>query len=283
MMMATGTTGSDDYQAYVCEDDFQDCEDEHAFVVSDDVDEYLASNDKDYAEALVTMKQSRDYMNKVRTARGFFKGKIEGVLDESTAAGGQPTGSKGKPKGRGKTNSKGKSTNKCDNCGRYDHSTADCPRGSGSSGIGKGKTAPPTMRPTKGKKRGRAAMGYGGGGFKRKFGMWVMGAAAYVNGIPGLGAPPPRSNTSKPNISMIMTATSVIPHDFENEDYENYMENNFSFVTIAEQSDHSTRFRCDEQHRLHRLAHEGRESHQVLRTSAGEGALPTPFRRTWRN
>ena len=45
-------------------------------------------------------------MNKMRTARGFFKGKIEGMLDESTAAGGKPK------KGKGK----GKEGKRCGNC-----------------------------------------------------------------------------------------------------------------------------------------------------------------------
>ena len=67
--------------------------------------------------ALVTLRESRERMNKMRTARGFFKGNIEGMLDESTAAGGKPK------KGKGK----GKEGKRCGNCGRMDHATADCP------------------------------------------------------------------------------------------------------------------------------------------------------------
>ena len=54
------------------------------FFLEDAVDEWMAEEDPSYNESLVTMRQSRDTMNRLRSARGFFKGKIDGVLEESS-------------------------------------------------------------------------------------------------------------------------------------------------------------------------------------------------------
>ena len=50
--------------------------------------------------ALVTLRECRDKMNKLRAARGFFKGRIDGILDESSAAGGAQKKQKTKAKVR---------------------------------------------------------------------------------------------------------------------------------------------------------------------------------------
>ena len=75
---------SDEQHSYVCYDDFSETHDESdAFFLEDAVDEWMAEEDPSYNESLVTMRQSRDTMNRLRSARGFFKGKIDGVLEES--------------------------------------------------------------------------------------------------------------------------------------------------------------------------------------------------------
>jgi hypothetical protein len=51
---------------------------------------------------LITMKQSREKLNRMRIARGFFKGKIDGTIEESGE--GQPSSSsasKGGGSGKG--------------------------------------------------------------------------------------------------------------------------------------------------------------------------------------
>ena len=62
----------------------------------------MAEEDPSYNEVLVTMRQSRDTMNRLRSARGFFKGKIDGVLEESSGPGMQKGKGKSKTKGKGK-------------------------------------------------------------------------------------------------------------------------------------------------------------------------------------
>ena len=73
-------------QGYIHYGDAEEAEEDDAFHIEDEVDRNLASEDENYMNALVTLRESRERMNKMRTARGFFKGKIEGMLDESTAA-----------------------------------------------------------------------------------------------------------------------------------------------------------------------------------------------------
>ena len=67
---------SDEQHSYVCYDDFSETHDESdAFFLEDAVDEWMAEEDPSYNESLVTMRQSRDTMNRLRSARGFFKRK----------------------------------------------------------------------------------------------------------------------------------------------------------------------------------------------------------------
>ena len=58
-----------------------------AFLLEDAVDEWMAEEDPSCNESLVTMRQSRDTMNRLRSARGFLMGKIDGVLEESNGPG----------------------------------------------------------------------------------------------------------------------------------------------------------------------------------------------------
>ena len=76
------------------------------FFLEDSVDEWMAEEDPSYNESLVTMRQSRDTMNRLRSARGFFKGKIDGVLEESSGPSMQMGKGKGKTKGKGKGRSR---------------------------------------------------------------------------------------------------------------------------------------------------------------------------------
>ncbi|CAK0806782.1 unnamed protein product [Prorocentrum cordatum] len=132
----------DERGIHVCTDEGDDngwdCSD--LFFIEDDADTFLADEDDDYRRALVTLRESRLKMNKLRAARGFFKGRIDGVVDESAAAGGKAAGrsfSKGNP---GKGKDKGKSKDKrCTNCGRMDHDTANCPTGGSTGKTGKSK------------------------------------------------------------------------------------------------------------------------------------------------
>ena len=62
----------------------------------------MAEEDPSYNESLVTMRQSRDTMNRLRSARGFFKGKIDGVLEESNGPGMQNGKGKARPKEKAK-------------------------------------------------------------------------------------------------------------------------------------------------------------------------------------
>ncbi|CAK0825490.1 unnamed protein product [Prorocentrum cordatum] len=128
------------------EDDDDEWDNSDLFYIEDGADAYLANEDDDYHQALVTLRESRFKMNKIRAARGFFKGKIDGVVDESAAAGGKAAGKGSKGGGKGKDKGKSKDK-KCGNCGRMDHATQDCttPRASGrpaSKGFkGRGKTS----------------------------------------------------------------------------------------------------------------------------------------------
>lgn len=54
-----------------------------------------------YYDALVAMRQSHQRTNRLRFARGFFKDRIEGVLDETAG------GSSDMQKGQGKKTAKG--------------------------------------------------------------------------------------------------------------------------------------------------------------------------------
>ena len=96
------------------------------FYIGDDADTFLAGEDDDYHQTLVALRESRQKMNKLRAARGFFKGRIDGVVDESAAAGGKSAGKGFKGKGKDKNKSKEK---RCTNCGRMDHDTPNCPTG----------------------------------------------------------------------------------------------------------------------------------------------------------
>ena len=90
-------------------------DDSDAFL-EDAVDEWMDEEDPSYNESLVTMRQSRDTMNRLRSARGFFKGKIDGVVEESNGPGMQKGKGKGKTKGKGK--GRGRPAVRCKNCGR---------------------------------------------------------------------------------------------------------------------------------------------------------------------
>ncbi|CAK0847357.1 unnamed protein product [Prorocentrum cordatum] len=136
--------------AFAEDDDNWDSSD--MFYIGDDTDVYLASEDDENQQALVTLRESRLKMNKIRAARGFFKGRIDGVVDESAAAGGKAAG-KGSKGGKGKDGGKGKSKDKrCANCGKMDHATPDCPtprpaRPAGKGFKGRGKTSKAQSRP----------------------------------------------------------------------------------------------------------------------------------------
>ena len=92
---------SDEQHSYVCYDDSSETHDDSdAFLLEDAVDEWMAEEDPSYNESLVTMRQSRDTMNRLRSARGFFKGKIDGVLEESSGPGMRKGKGKGKTKGK---------------------------------------------------------------------------------------------------------------------------------------------------------------------------------------
>ena len=85
----------------MCYDDSSETHDESdAFLLEDAFDEWMAEEDPSYNESLVTMRQSRDTMNRLRSARGFFKGKIDGVLEESSGPSMQKGKGKGKTKGK---------------------------------------------------------------------------------------------------------------------------------------------------------------------------------------
>ncbi|CAK0808101.1 unnamed protein product [Prorocentrum cordatum] len=136
--------------AFAEDDDNWDSSD--MFYIEDDTDVYLASEDDEYQQALVTLRESRLKINKIRAARGFFKGRIDGKVHESAAAGGEAAG-KGSKGGKGKDGGKGKSKDKrCTNCGRMDHATPDCPtprppRPAGKGFKGRGKTSKAQSRP----------------------------------------------------------------------------------------------------------------------------------------
>ncbi|CAK0798713.1 unnamed protein product [Prorocentrum cordatum] len=122
------------------------------FYIEDDTDVYLASEDDEYQQALVTLRESRLKMNKIRAARGFFEERIDGVVDESAAADGKAAGKGGKG-GEGKDGGKGKAKDKrCTNCGRMDHAAPDCPtsrppRPAGKGFKGRGTTSKAQSRP----------------------------------------------------------------------------------------------------------------------------------------
>ena len=73
---------------------------------TDQIDEALAANDQELATAMVTLKENRDKMNKIRMVRDFFKGRIDGSLSESTSS---PSKGQGR-KGRGYKGSESKSS-----------------------------------------------------------------------------------------------------------------------------------------------------------------------------
>ncbi|CAK0877498.1 unnamed protein product, partial [Prorocentrum cordatum] len=75
----------------------------------DGADTFLAGEDDDYQQTLVTMRESRLKMNKLQAAKGFFKGGIGGAVDENAAAGGHAAGkTPGKGTGKGKDGGKSK-------------------------------------------------------------------------------------------------------------------------------------------------------------------------------
>ena len=55
---------SDDQYSYVCYDSSETRDDSDAFLLEDAVDEWMAEEDPSYNESLVTMRQSRDTMNR---------------------------------------------------------------------------------------------------------------------------------------------------------------------------------------------------------------------------
>ncbi|CAK0849524.1 unnamed protein product [Prorocentrum cordatum] len=125
------------------EDEEGDWDSSRLFYIEDEADTFLAREDDDYHQTLVTMRESRLKMNKLRAARELFEGRADGVVDESAAAGGQAAG---ESPGRGTTKGKdgGKSKDKrCSRCGRMDHNASDR-LATGSS-----------RKPAKGKGRGK--------------------------------------------------------------------------------------------------------------------------------
>ncbi|CAK0898700.1 unnamed protein product, partial [Prorocentrum cordatum] len=119
--------------------------------LEDDADAFLAGEDDEYHQTVVTMREGRLKMNTLRAARRFFKGKIDGGVDESAAAGGHAAGkSFGKGKGKGKDGGKSKDKWR-GKCGRMDHHTSECPTGGSSgkpaTGKGRGKGAKSVLRP----------------------------------------------------------------------------------------------------------------------------------------
>ena len=128
----------------MCHEDSSETHDESgAFFLEDAVDEWMAEEDPSYNESLVTMRQSRDTMNRLRSARGFFKGKIDGVLEESSGPSMQKGKGKGKTKGKGK--GRGRPVARCKNCGRTDHDSADCPQMQVDGGSSSSSTAPRSL------------------------------------------------------------------------------------------------------------------------------------------
>ena len=157
----------DEYGVYACEDAGEDdWGSSDMFYIEDDADTFLAGEDDDYYQTLVTLRESRHKMNKLRAARGFFKGRIDGVVDESAAAGGKSAGKGFKGKGKDKNKSKEK---RCTNCGRMDHDTPNCPTGN--------------QRPTKGKFSRGKGKGVKGAPRPRRLGLWTMATLVCV--IPG--------------------------------------------------------------------------------------------------
>ena len=68
----------------------EDAGEDDAFHIEEESDRSIAAEDETHMNALVRLRESRDRMNKMRTARFFCKGRIGGTLDESAAAGGAP-------------------------------------------------------------------------------------------------------------------------------------------------------------------------------------------------
>ena len=157
---------SDEQHSYVCYDDFPETHDEsNAFFLEDAVDEWMAEEDPSYNESLVTMRQSRDTMNRLRSARGFLKGKIDGVLEESSGPSMQTGKGKGKTKGKGK--GRGRPVVRCKNCGRTDHDSADCPQMQVDGGSSSSSIAPRSLWTPRSNGKGKG----GGRKGKRQFGM----------------------------------------------------------------------------------------------------------------
>ncbi|CAK0822266.1 unnamed protein product, partial [Prorocentrum cordatum] len=101
----------DDRGLYTCteEDEEGDWDSSHLFYLEDEADTFLAGEDDDYHQTLVTTRESRLKMNQLRAAKGFFKRRIDGVVDESAAAGGHAAGKHlGKGNGKGKDGGKSK-------------------------------------------------------------------------------------------------------------------------------------------------------------------------------
>ena len=63
---------------------------EEAFNIEDATHQRSADQDSECQHALVTPRESRGKMNKLRSSRGLVKGKVDGVLDEGTASSGKP-------------------------------------------------------------------------------------------------------------------------------------------------------------------------------------------------
>ncbi len=119
---------------------------------------------------LITMKQSREKMNKMRIARGFFRGTTDGTLDEGGSdKDGEPSSSL---PGR-----------RCLKRGRFDHLSFECPNGGG-----KCKPSLPSRGVARqAMNRGKAAKGlsYEGGGLKRNSGSSTDDVHEAHTGRPG--------------------------------------------------------------------------------------------------
>ena len=85
MRKALGTMGSDDEQAYVQYEE----ESEHIAQPShaeDEVECDMAAEDEGYMEALVTLRDPRERMDNMMSARGWFKFTTGGMVDEGAPA-----------------------------------------------------------------------------------------------------------------------------------------------------------------------------------------------------
>lgn len=99
----------------------------------DQYEEALSREDPEYydALALVAMCQSRERMNQLRCARGFFNGRIDSIIDETAGGSGDMQEGRGKKSSKGRSSFRGGSSGakggaKCAKRKRPDHRTSRC-------------------------------------------------------------------------------------------------------------------------------------------------------------